>query len=276
LLQSGFGQIRQETILARPRGTRSIGIQSVEVAGRVLNALIACGGAGPLRRIARESGMQPAKLHRYLVSLVRIGLLDQDSGTGEYQLGALAITAGLAAMRNTDVIRIASDALPSLRDRTHETATLALWTDAGPVVFDLAESKRQVFMNVRVGSVLPLTRTALGLVFAVFYDSTERDRLLRKELRERQISNASWRKTEQTIRRQGFTRISGALVPGVDAIAAPVWTHEGRLAAGIGLICQQGRLDLSNKGKPVRELLTAAKSLSSRLGHPEVNSSNSP
>jgi len=38
----------------------------------------------------------------------------------------------------------------------------------GPVVFALEESSRPVFMNVRVGSILPLLTSATGRVFAAF------------------------------------------------------------------------------------------------------------
>jgi len=58
------------------------GIQSIEVGTRLLRALAAHGRAMMLRDVARHAGMPPAKAHRYLVSFMRMGLVEQDANTG--------------------------------------------------------------------------------------------------------------------------------------------------------------------------------------------------
>ena len=52
------------------------GIQSIEVGAQVLRALEAGRGPMALSEVARNCAMHPAKVHRYLVSLVRAGLAD--------------------------------------------------------------------------------------------------------------------------------------------------------------------------------------------------------
>jgi predicted ArsR family transcriptional regulator len=52
------------------------GIQSIEVGAQVLRALEAGRGPMTLSEVARNCAMHPAKVHRYLVSLVRAGLAD--------------------------------------------------------------------------------------------------------------------------------------------------------------------------------------------------------
>lgn len=47
------------------------GIQSVEIAAEILEALEAVGSAASLSKIAAACGMPPSKVHRYLVSLAR-------------------------------------------------------------------------------------------------------------------------------------------------------------------------------------------------------------
>src|SRR5262249_16547913 len=147
---------------------KRLGIQSVEVAGAILRALITAGHPAPLKEVARLARLHPGKAHRYLVSLIRIELVEQDAASGHYAVGPMAIALGLVGLRNVDVMRVASALLPSLRDEIDETVLLALWSARGPVVFRLEESARPVFMNIRVGSVLPLLRTATGRVFAAF------------------------------------------------------------------------------------------------------------
>jgi IclR helix-turn-helix domain len=55
------------------------GIQSIEVGAQVLRALEVGRGPMVLSEVARNCVMHPAKVHRYLVSLVRAGLASQDA-----------------------------------------------------------------------------------------------------------------------------------------------------------------------------------------------------
>ena len=60
------------------------GIQSIEVGARLLRALAANGRSMMLRDLAQNAAMPAAKAHRYLVSFMRMGLVEQDANTGRY------------------------------------------------------------------------------------------------------------------------------------------------------------------------------------------------
>jgi len=66
--------------MADTKGPR--GIQSIEVGGQLLLALAHHGRPMALKDLAREAGMTPAKAHPYLVSFIKLGLVEQDSGSG--------------------------------------------------------------------------------------------------------------------------------------------------------------------------------------------------
>ena len=72
------------------------GIQSIEVGFRLLNVLAATNRPMMLRDIAKGAGMPAAKAHRYMVSFLRIGIVEQDSSSGRYDLGAYALELGLS------------------------------------------------------------------------------------------------------------------------------------------------------------------------------------
>ena len=59
-----------------------LGMQSAEVAAEILEALTRIGRSAQLKDLAAEAGMPPAKVHRYLVSLVRTNLVAQDPESG--------------------------------------------------------------------------------------------------------------------------------------------------------------------------------------------------
>ncbi len=147
-------------------GREPLGIQSVEIAARILRALAEGGGALALRDLAAAAGMHRGKAHRYLVSLARAGLVTREAEAGRYGIGPLAISAGLAGLNRLNPVRLAYEALPALRDRIGETVVLAVWGERGATVIALEDSARPVTLNVRVGSILPLRTSAIGRVFA--------------------------------------------------------------------------------------------------------------
>lgn len=121
---------------------RQPGIQSVEVAGEVLSALMRMPGPCRLAELARAVGMPSAKLHRYMVSLIRIGLATQDPVSGRYDLGPTALQLGLLGFSRFDLLRFAERTLADLVVATGETAMIAAWSPRGPSIVRLAEAPR--------------------------------------------------------------------------------------------------------------------------------------
>src|ERR1700745_3781411 len=100
------------------------GIQSVEIGLLVATKLAESPGALQLKELAARCGLSASKTHRYLVSLVRAGLVQQVDG--RYDLGRTALALGLASLARIDVVRLASPALASVRNQTGETTFLAI------------------------------------------------------------------------------------------------------------------------------------------------------
>ena len=94
--------------------TEQRGIGSVEVGGQLLQVLTDADGPMMLRDLAASAGMSAAKAHPYLVSFMRLGLIEQDRATGRYELGPLALQMGLASMRRLNPVRIATEAIAEL------------------------------------------------------------------------------------------------------------------------------------------------------------------
>ena len=65
------------------------GIQSIDVGGRLLQAIARSDGAMMLKEMAEAADMPAAKAHAYLVSFCKLGLMEQDPVTGRYDLGQI-------------------------------------------------------------------------------------------------------------------------------------------------------------------------------------------
>jgi DNA-binding IclR family transcriptional regulator len=68
------------------------------------------------------------------------------------------------------------------------------------------------------------------------------------------------------IRTQGVAQAEGTLLPGISAVAVPVFDHRGEMVLALSALGYSGGFDASLTGKPARALLTASHELSTRLG----------
>ncbi len=256
--------------MTQPNRSRP-GIQSVEVAASILEALAEAPASVPLKSLAMAARMPPAKVHRYLVSLTRSGLVEQDPVTGHYGIGRLSLTLGLKALGRVDVVRLASAAMPELRDRIDETVVLTVWGSEGPTIVRFEESRHPVTLNVRVGSVLPIPTTALGRAYAAFARSPQvRDAVERERRRSAvgggAMSKATLESVLGEVRARGLARIAGDQLPGISALAAPVFDHQGDVAGVIGALGRQESFEIDWDGGIAAAIRETASGMSSRMG----------
>src|SRR5580692_2336796 len=169
------GDSRGTTMTSTTRTNTRQRVQSAETGAEVLKALARLGPSTSLSRISEYTDMAAAKVHRYLQAMIASGLAAQDKQTGRYQLGPEAVTIGLAALANIDVVGNISDMLPELRDDIEHTCFLAVWGNHGPTVVRVLENVGQVTILTRVGAIMPLLTSATGLLFAAFLPPSERD-----------------------------------------------------------------------------------------------------
>lgn len=242
------------------------GIQSVEIAARILEALADAPAPVMLKTLSEKTGMPVGKVHRYLTSLTRCGLAVQEAASGRYGIGPGAIQLGFAGLRQVDVVRCAGDALPDLRDEINETVALGVWANHGPAVVRIEASSQPVTMNLRAGSVLPLARSAIGLAFLAFLPEAVTRTVLDGERSRGEVHAGLDTHLRQT-RASGLAVSEGLILPGVSALAGPVFDHEGRVAAVIGVVGRQGALNLSIDGATAAALRRTLGLVSVRLGH---------
>ncbi|HJV76329.1 MAG TPA: IclR family transcriptional regulator [Noviherbaspirillum sp.] len=267
------------------------GIQSIEVAGPLLRALAQAPGPLALSALAKSAGMPAAKAHRYLVSLIRIGMVEQDATTGLYDLGALALELGLVSLGRLDAVKLADEAMASLRDATGETVALAIWGNFGPTYIRLLQSRRPVTINLQIGSVMPMTYTASGLCFASYLSEKDTEELLRDELalnRSEKLDAPHTRKAlmpllEETrqhgiarmighldpsaARSPGTTRAAERLLAGFNAFSAPVFDHDGRMRFALTVVGSAAHVDHAWDGFIAQQTKAHAQQLSLRLGY---------
>ncbi|HSU22194.1 MAG TPA: IclR family transcriptional regulator [Variovorax sp.] len=265
------------------------GIQSIEVGGQLLRAMVHHGRPMALKDLAREADMTPAKAHPYMVSFGRLGLIEQDAVSGHYLLGPLALQLGLIGLQQADPVRIAAPLLAPLARAIGQTVAIAVWGARGATIVQIAEAPSPVHVSLRHGTVFSPTRTASGRLFAAHLpQEVVRRQLDAERRRERQHPTAdadagatarpglpapaplpSWAEFElqlQEVRTQGASRSANEVVPGVSAMAAPVFDHTGAIVLAMTAIGPSGTFDTGWDGPVAQALKENANAVSKRLG----------
>lgn len=245
------------------------GIQAIEFGLTLLRPILAAGGSATLKEIADATGVAPPKAHRYLVSLVRTGLLERDSTALRYRPGPLAVQLGFSAIGMLDRDGAGRATVLSLAATTGFTACLVVWANRGPTVVAVEPGQGAIFTGLRIGSQLPLLRSASGRVFLAHLPATATAPLLIEEGGQPADEDRALARALKQIREQGVSTIRDAVMPGMSGLSAPVLDHAGTLNCALTLLGQTALLDTSLKGSPATVLRAAAAKLSARLGYLE-------
>ena len=248
------------------------GIQSIEVGARLLEALAQSRTSMMLRDVAAAADMPAAKAHRYLVSFARMGLVEQHAETGRYDLGAFALHLGLSALARLEPLKLAAPMMQSLGEEIGQTVALAVWGSHGATIVRWAGSDAPVTASLRVGSVMPLTRSATGGAFLAFLPEQTTARFLKKELADnaRLGLKPSDKEAVQTwieqSRRNQITRTQH-FIPGISGVAAPIFDYNGTMTLALVALGYSAAFDLSLQGSVVTAVKERARQVSERLGY---------
>lgn len=250
----------------KPReGRKDIaGIQSIEVGAQILFALARIGKPATLSQISAETGAVPAKLHRYLASMLKVGLVTQPKKSGVYSLGAGAIQIGLSAIQHNDFCTVMGQRLNDIRDALEVTCFAAVLGNQGPTVFAQALASNTVAVVVRVGSVLSLETSATGWAFGAYMSDSQYHALCKTQ---RINAPDHLKRRYSEIRKIGCACITDEYMRGISAIAYPVLGLSNTLQGVVTALGPTGDFDNSPRGRISGYLRETCKQVGLSLGH---------
>ncbi len=250
------------------------GIQSVEIASRLLASMSELVRPAALKDIARTSGLSTNKAHPYMVSFLKVGLVMQDAGTGWRFRPTLALQLGLARLRRLDPLREAAPLIEDLAEQTEVSIAAAIWGNLGPTIVRLEEPAHPLHVNLRMGTVMSLVNTATGRLFAAFMPPKVIEAAMAGEVARmgsaagsEPLSMIEFDRLVSETRRRGLSRSLGQPIPGIDALCAPVFDSAGSLVMGLLAMGPSATFDSAWDGKVANPLLKCAGQVSGRLGY---------
>ncbi|MBZ9772374.1 IclR family transcriptional regulator [Mesorhizobium sp. CO1-1-8] len=246
------------------------GIQSIDVGGAILRALVAEQRPVTLRDLANAADMAPAQVHAYLTSFRRIDLVEQDAQTGQYSIGPFALRLGLGRIHGDPILNEVSKALAPLSAETGLMSVLSVWGPQGPTVVQTQDGKTSLNVNIRMGTLFSVVGTATGWTFAAFKKGDQGKERVKFELSsanrtlliDPSEAKAIFDEAVKATRERGYAKIAGGAIPDVNAVSAPVFDGSAELVAVITMIGTGETMDLTGENPAIERLLAAAKDLS--------------
>jgi IclR family pca regulon transcriptional regulator len=225
--------------------------------------------------IADELGMSRSTTHRYVITLVALGYLEQGASR-KYRLGLRVTDLGMSALNATGLREHAHQYLEELRQRTSYTASLAVLDGSEILYVDRARSRRRsqsrLDIGLQPGSRLHAHCTALGKMLLASLPERE----LRTQLASMKLTRfaahtltgkRALREQLDRTRAQGFAVNDSELEDGSVAIAVPVRNEAGEVIAAANLSAQSSMISLPEMTDALLPHLTAAADgISARLG----------
>lgn len=223
--------------------------QSIERAVRLMGFFTPEQPELTLADITSRLGTNKATAHRYTVALRRVGMLRYDSARGVYALGPRIVEFAASALAGLRIIKVASPHMERLVAAVNETCVLSVWDGDAPVVIHVDDSTDRIArVVVRVGSRLPLHDSAQGQIFAAF--NLEAGEPADEGLAE--------------VRSSGIA-VSSDVIPGIRALAAPVF-QDRDLVAAIALVGTTVSLPEDHTSSLAEQLLQCAQAVTAELG----------
>ncbi|HHX4055514.1 helix-turn-helix domain-containing protein [Burkholderia contaminans] len=258
---------------APPKAQR--GIQSVEVGGRLLDALARRRKPLGLSELAAAADLSTAQAHTYLVSLMRLALVKRDAITGNYEPGPLSLRLGLMSIERQPAYRAALPHAARLAEAVGLSVALSVPGALGPTIVRIEHGGYPLHVNLHVGSVMSLDTTATGRVFRAFGDPAQLDAMAASQAgagatlagAEQPVPDAGVPQAElDAIRARGIERGVDLPSPGVSAMCVPVFDAEGKLQLALTVIGSTGSIDVDWEGPIAAALRDAARQASASLG----------
>ncbi|WP_175921239.1 IclR family transcriptional regulator domain-containing protein [Burkholderia latens] len=252
------------------------GIQSVEVGGRLLDALARRRKPLGLSELAAAAGLSTAQAHTYLVSLTRLALVKRDALTGNYEPGPLSLRLGLMSIERQPAYRAALPHAARLAEAVGLSVALSVPGVLGPTIVRIEHGGYPLHVNLHVGSVMSLDTTATGRVFRAFGEPAQIDAMAASQAGagdtlagaedERRTSEAgAWQAELDAIRARGIERGIDRPSPGVSAMSVPVLDADGRLQLALTVIGSTGSIDVGWDGPIATALRDAARQATASL-----------
>lgn len=247
-------------------------IQSIERAAAVLRLLARGPGRLGVVELAGALGLPKGTVHGILRTLTGVGFVEQDRGSGKYQLGAALLHLGTSFLDVNELRSRAINWADALASRSGEAVRIGTLLEGRALVVHHVFRPDDSLQTVEIGQLLPAHACALGKVLLA-YDraaATALGRDLERYTQRTLTTAAGLGPALAQVRERGWAADVEEMTVGVAGVAAAIRGHGGLVVGSIGIAGAVDRL-CDAGGTPraglVGQVQDAARAVSRELGH---------
>lgn len=254
---------------ARAAPAKLDGLQSLQIAFRILDELSNVHGPIGLASLAARVGELKPRVYRHLATMKRLGVVFQDARNGGYSLGGKLFSLGEAALEQFDLRLVAAPFLTQLRDLTRQTALLSVAGNGEPIVLSSVEYRDRLSITSRPGNRPPPHCSSQGRIALAFADEAARERVLARKLVAFTAHSLTSRAPIETrlklIRERFYEEALDEVRLGINALSAPVFREAEECVGIIGIVGTSAEISSPPPQALIRTLHRVAALLSAEL-----------
>ena len=224
-----------------------------------------------LKKLAQLLDMQKTTVHRMLLTLQDLGYVRQNQQNRNYQATIKFFELGQNVIRNIQLIDIARPHITDLSKKIDENINLGILDGIYAVCVDRVEGQNPLKVDQPVGSRYPAYFSAYGKAILAFLPDDQRTQIFvgHKIVRITEKTYRTMTALENDLKRikeRGYALDNEETVVGVRCVGAPIFSHTGRVVAGVSIAAPALRLDKKKQVLYAQALIKTASLISKDLG----------
>jgi len=225
------------------------------------------------QQLVKITQLPKTTVHRLIGTLFQLGYLVFDPESRKYCLSPKIMLLGFTVLSNWDVREIARPYMEQLSQESDQNVNLGVLV--GSEVVYIERIKRCLVVNIEfsVGSRLDCYNTAIGRAIVAFLDIEKRKTVFEEFQKDPKAVKFIGRDGQKLrdilaeVREVGFAIDNEEWVPGVVAIAAPIFNVEGLIEGAINMIFFSNMVDHEElTGRYIPMLRSSAARISTAMG----------
>jgi len=223
--------------------------------------------------ISNLLGLPRSTTYKYLAVMRECRFLDYDQSLEKYKLGMKLFELGTAVQNRIAIDRIAHPYMEELSNQLGETVGLTVLDRNNALYVEKVEpeSSSTMVILLRKGIRFPLHAGAASKILLAHQQDARIETFLKtqklvKYTEKTIIDPDKLRKEVKAIRKAGYAFSEEEIDLGVRALAAPIFDHEGKIAAGLVVFGPTQRIDDQKKEKILKAIFECSKKISKRIG----------
>jgi IclR family KDG regulon transcriptional repressor len=247
-------------------------VKSVARAMQILKLVSLKKEGSGVTELSNGVDINKSSVYRILSTLVKHGLVEQDTTTEKYKLGYGVLELAASLLESIDLRKEAAPYLRELEQATNEVIHLVVYDQGEVVYIEKLDGTETLRMHSKIGRRAPIHCTGVGKAIVAYLppghvlDILERHgmpELTPKTITDRQ----TYMKELQEIREQGYALDDEENELGIICVSAPIFDQTGQAFAAVSVSGPKIRMSEERQQQLISHVRRTCDQISKRMGY---------